>query len=868
MMQYCEKFTSPFFTPLDISEYYNLNIDKLSINECSEGSIKLKRGFPTGMCTYLGIPFLTGKNGCLENNIILLGSNEVVLKLTDPMQTNYIIFLHVADFKSVESGSDGMLEKPVRGMPVLGDLVSDYYLKYKDGSTQKIPIKRRFAISEPITGTGHCFEAMPNVKPYIFDTISEDVDQGKPTPNLWGESQCRVRAGNRSYEPPFIYLYAYKNPYPEKELMEIALCPADSTSMLFGVTFSNLESNPIRWESRKKVVVEITPSQIVNSKNAAQSMDIDLGQIISVNPVLDYNNSCWDTGYNNKQPIECNSMFVVEYAAHPNAILYIGDNDKTKLEDIDKVYYNHSINSYVDFYKINQALQEVKIRVTEKETGRVAPVKIHIHGEAGEYLPPVNGNRKPSPYWFEDYGTNYINVNHICEYINGEAEFRLPLGNIYLEVSKGFEIAPFRKVLRIEPETDVINIELEHVLPWRAKGWVTADTHVHFLSPQTALLEAEAEGVNVVNLLASQWGELFTNVGDFDGKTTLGSSENGGSGEYLVRVATENRQFILGHISLLGYEGKMILPLATGGPTESALGDPLEETLCGWAEKCIQQNGITILPHFPNPRAEGAAAIVLNLIDAVEMKSGGDLYKGISAYSLSDWYRYLNCGYHVAAVGGTDKMEASTAVGTIRTYARIHDCIFTYESWKDAVRKGETFVTYGPLLDFHINGKSMGDTIKLPSTGGTLDVDWEVSSVTVPVTAIELIVNGITLEVERRDPLLINHKGTFSLKVAKSCWIALRVRGGYQDKPEVIAAHASAIMIYAGGSSVFDRMDAMTILDQIEGSMAYIKTIATKAEEKVYKKLMMTLTSAHRELHNNMHRNGIFHNHNILEEHH
>ena len=63
--------------------------------------------------------------------------------------------------------------------------------------------------------------------------------------------------------------------------------------------------------------------------------------------------------------------------------------------------------------------------------------------------------------------------------------------------------------------------ELERVLDWREHGWVTADTHVHFLSPQTALLEGAAEGVNVVNLLASQWGEMFSNVGDFDGATTI-----------------------------------------------------------------------------------------------------------------------------------------------------------------------------------------------------------------------------------------------------------------------------------------------------------------------------------------------------------
>jgi len=44
--------------------------------------------------------------------------------------------------------------------------------------------------------------------------------------------------------------------------------------------------------------------------------------------------------------------------------------------------------------------------------------------------------------------------------------------------------------------------------------------------------------------------------------------------------------------------------------------------------------------------------------DAVEMTSWDSRYDGISPYSLSDWYRYLNCGYMVPAVGGTDKMTA------------------------------------------------------------------------------------------------------------------------------------------------------------------------------------------------------------------
>ena len=41
-----------------------------------------------------------------------------------------------------------------------------------------------------------------------------------------------------------------------------------------------------------------------------------------------------------------------------------------------------------------------------------------------------------------------------------------------------------------------------------------SDTHVHYLSPTTALLEAQAEGLNLINLLAMQGGELFSNFGD------------------------------------------------------------------------------------------------------------------------------------------------------------------------------------------------------------------------------------------------------------------------------------------------------------------------------------------------------------------
>ena len=516
---------------------------------------------------------------------------------------------------------------------------------------------------------------------------------------------------------------------------------------------------------------------------------------------------------------------------------------------------------------VKPAERRVHLKVIEKGGSLPVPVKLHIHGEAGEYLAPIDRHRIPNNKWFEDYSVDFVHKNsHYCTYITGETEILVPIGQVYVEVSKGCEIQPVRRVCAVDSATDEILIQLDRVLSWRQAGWVTADTHVHFLSPASALLEGSAEGVNVVNLLASQWGELMTNVGDFDGRTTWGSRDAGGDGEFLVRVGTENRQQVLGHISLLGYEGKLIGPMTTGGPDESAIGDPVELLLTEWAEKCRGQDGVVVLPHFPNPRAENVAAILSGNVDAVEMTSWGDLYSGIDPYSLSDWYRYLNCGCFVAAVGGTDKMSAGTAVGTIRTYARIpSDREFTYEEWKDAVRRGETFVTYGPLVEMSVDGRPMGSRIELTGSGGTCEVEWHAESVTCPMSRIDLVVNGEIVRSEAVNPA--KAEGSSSIKIEKSSWIALLVRGHYPGKPEIIAAHTSPVMVKAEGSDFLAAADALTILEQVEGAMAYLDTVATRADVDSYRRMRMVLQSQHRKIHNRMHQAGFFHSHYPPEDH-
>jgi hypothetical protein len=812
---------------------------------------------PCGDCVAWGIPFKV-------SDVLVLSGESTSVDI-DPTMADWLVFMHTSDIRLVESGPGGIYT-PMRGEGQLGELAATYVVRYSDGLEVSLPIRRRFQVGTFQRRWGeNCFEAVVHRKPQPVRAANEQL-----APN-WGWTQTRVDINDSGAWDN--WLWAWENPIPDNPITGFRFEPVSGTIILSAISAGNSTSTPLRWERRCKAVLQlpegVSLDHELDSRGLLQQIKIDLGQVISVKPRSIYPIDDWPDTYNNQNPKTSPDEVLVEYSAHPEACFHLTGGRLIPVVDL---LAGRSEN---DLRIVKPQNQRVTLQVTERGSKKQVPVKLHMHGEWGETLVPVDRHRIANPAWFEDYSVDFVHGGdwygsstnpHHCMYIPGETSMDLPVGKVYVEISKGFEIRPVRQVFEITPDTKEIAIEIEKVLPWRQRGWVTADTHVHFLSPMTALLEGSAEGVNVVNLLASQWGELMTNIGDFDGLTTWGSKQAGGDGEYLVRVGTENRQHVMGHISLLGYSGRIIAPMTTGGPDESALGDPIEVLLTEWARQCKKQGGLVVLPHFPNPRAENAASIVSGDIDAVEMTSWGDLYSGIDPYSLSDWYRYLNCGYLVAAVGGTDKMSANTAVGTVRTYARMAPGnIFSYEAWMEAVRRAETFVTYGPLLEFTVDGHPMGHQIQMSSSGGRVDIDWEVASVTIPMSRVALVVNGEILESAAVSPE--QGRGHWSVRVEKSCWMGLLVRGHYPDKPEIIAAHSSPVMVRVDGSTMLPAADGVTILEQIEGAIAYLDTVGTRAEDLSYKRMRLVLTSAHRGLHNRMHQLGYFHGHSAVTEH-
>jgi hypothetical protein len=153
-------------------------------------------------------------------------------------------------------------------------------------------------------------------------------------------------------------------------------------------------------------------------------------------------------------------------------------------------------------------------------------------------------------------------------------------------------------------------------------------------------------------------------------------------------------------------------------------------TTFGPCSICIRpkrkRGGLAVAAHFPYPTGKIAADVALGKIDAVEIwptpLDFGAQAGHFNYVRYLDWYHYLNCGYRLPAVGGTDKMGSDVAVGVNRAYAYIGNEEFTFANWAKAVRKGNTFVTSGPLLQFQADGRTPGQEITFNAGGGTIEV--------------------------------------------------------------------------------------------------------------------------------------------------
>jgi hypothetical protein len=522
------------------------------------------------------------------------------------------------------------------------------------------------------------------------------------------------------------------------------------------------------------------------------------------------------------------SPVYVDVAAVPSASLEIRVDE----EKIDRVAWDDLLSSRTaETDRLSVAIVEdgrnwVETVIVDDATGRPVPCRLHFRSMDGvPYQPHGHHSHVGSDQdtWHRDIGGDLRLGQLSYAYINGQCQGWLPRGDLIVDVARGFEYEPLRQRVRIEPGQQRLELRLRRWTDMNARRWFSGDTHVHFLSTQGSLREAQAEDLNVVNLLQSQWGSLFTNTEDF-----IGEPVSSHDGRTVVWTNQENRQHLLGHMILLGLR-QPVYPWCSDGPSEAELGSTLETTLSAWADACHGQGGTVILPHFPNPNGEPAALVSTGRVDAVEMIVH-------DPFNHLEYYRYLNSGYRLPLVGGTDKMSSEVAVGQYRTYVRLGaDEDFSYDSWCRNLRLGRTFLSGGPLLEFSVDGAEIGDTLRLPAGGGTVSVTATARSI-LPIHTLQLVHNG-RIVAEADDPAGAR---TLSIRedvdVRQHSWLCARVAGPNYEPiahhdvwKRGVFAHTSPIYVAVGDDwSMGDRDGLQYMLTLVEGGLAYVRDFAPR----------------------------------------
>ena len=782
------------YEPSDISRQCNAGPEALGVDVEVE----------TGSQTLRGLPFQIG-GGDGKCFIVLDGSAASV---TVPIcgKAHRVVFAHALLETSVHKGGP------------LGVGVAEYVFRLSGGREERVPVRERFEIAAgPIPG------AIPGVPGRPFRAWTDRQHELLPRhEGPWGNVGRRQTEVEQEAAKLY-HLWAWANPEPETTIESIEIVPAGPRFLVAGITLGHLDENPFARQRRRPVKVTLNGEAAEEPFNL--EVEVDRGVVTypfalpeaSADEFLTSSSKGWGETQNDKA-----SPSYVEVAATPSATVTVKQDgvevSSTRWGEVEEKGVVEA--SGARFELLDRGRNWVHVTVLDDETGKPVPCRVHFRSPEGvPYQPHGHHNQVNSNLdsWHIDVGGDMRLGQITYAYIDGTSQGWLPRGDVIVDVARGFEYEPIRTKVRIEPGQREFTLRLKRWVNMNQRRWFSGDSHVHFLSAQGSHIESQGEDLNVVNLLQSQWGSLFTNTEEFTGAPSISRVGNN-----IVYVSQENRQHFLGHMILWGLK-KPVMPWCSDGPSESEIGGAMETTLSHWADEAHGQGGYVISPHFPNPNGEPATLVATGRLDGVEMIRSTE-------HNHNEYYRYLNCGYKLPLVGGTDKMSSDVPVGLYRTYVNIpDDQEFNYDNWCRNVAKGRTFLSGGPIIGFSVEGKQIGDTVDL-SGPGTVEVEaW--AEGTLPVHRLEIVQDGRVVASTEESGGTRKLTLKASVKVNGHSWLAARCGGpGYYDMVPYHDqwqrgrfAHTSPIYIAVGGEwTMFDEAVARDMLTLIEGSMVYI----------------------------------------------
>lgn len=377
----------------------------------------------------------------------------------------------------------------------------------------------------------------------------------------------------------------------------------------------------------------------------------------------------------------------------------------------------------------------VHVRINDATTGKPTPVRLCVSGTDDTCFAPLGRAFDFPAGRNEEVGGQLKVGRERWHYICGSCEMLLPAGvTLRVRAAKGPEFAPLDESVTLGAGQMALRFTIERRAGSNADGWVSIDGRCHFLTPHAALLEAAAEGLDVVNLLATPFPLLARDGNTYPTTPNLlawsGQTATLEADGQSVVVNTLNTHPVLGSVALL-HSHRPVFPFEFGGEGTD------DWSVCDWCDQCHRKGGLTVWVDAFEPAGgiqggEALVAAILGKIDAIEVTGGP------RKVPLLPWvYRLWDAGLLVPLFGASGKDSNRISLGGTRTHARLNG-----ETWVEAVRAGRTVATDGPLMSLeHVNGRFQA-ALRGRSAAGRVEIVSNGRLVADGEKEVEAVVNG------------------------------------------------------------------------------------------------------------------------------
>jgi hypothetical protein len=382
---------------------------------------------------------------------------------------------------------------------------------------------------------------------------------------------------------------------------------------------------------------------------------------------------------------------------------------------------------------------ELRVRVTDQDTGKPLLARLIVHG--------IDGTLDPS------FGPDYraSGAGPLMDLAQGEVTTPLPQGRYRVAATKGIEWSIDAATIDVgqgPPKT--VELALRHVVP--TPRMVGCDVHVHArpsfdspVQPEDRVLSLLSAGVDFA--VPTEHNQ----IGDYSkAKEALGVTHDLGSVTG-VEVTTYSPK--LGHFGVFPYPKNAGLPPFKG----TTVAQVFALSRRGDSSRVVQVNH----PRLPNgngdfqlfgfdPKVSRGGGIRLDF-DTIEVYNGFDLPERERVETiLEDFYALLNHGHHFAATGSSDSHRIQFQwAGYPRTMAIVDDAQGKSGGDVDtaqvvsAIKHGRSSVTSGPIIELSSVGRDKGPGDELEVSGNELRLHVRVLAPPwIDASEVEIIVQG------------------------------------------------------------------------------------------------------------------------------